>query len=278
MSNPRSSLLLCTASLAFLLLIGCKQTSDSGAEVLWPELSALDVPSAKAEGLAKKKQVDALRTMMPELAGLASSVTEESIPGNATNPEPTRILVGDLANLASQAKEAGSLDDETLLAVGAAFHPLVAKLMEESGMPHLHEGEGPNGGYLHPLKAKGEEIGQIEIKLHDDAGDLEVWLTLGQTGDATLDLPLDTIVQIDFPEMEGRTVELKVRNTEKNEDENGASTIRDGKTNYFIFPGESGSDAAWLMGKDFSTPISVTISTGETSYQAGPFDLKPHVH
>ena len=276
MSRP--TLLLLASAFSVLLATGCKPSSSTKDEVKWPELSALDVPSAKAEGLAKRKQVSALRGMMPELADLAAAVTEESVPGNAKNPQPTRVLVGDLADLTAQAKDAGSLDDETLLAVGAAFHPLVAKLMEESGMPHLHEGEGPNGGYLHPLMGNGEEIGQIEIKLHDDAGDLEVWLTVGQSGSATLDLPLDTVVRIDFPEMEGRKVELKVRNTEKNEDEDGASTIRDGKTNYFIFPGETGVDARWLMGKDFSTPISVSFSAPGTTYEAGPFDLKPHVH
>ena len=144
-------------------------------------------------------------------------------------------------------------------------------------MPHLHEGEGPNGGYLHPLNAGDNAMGQIEIKLHDDAGDLEVWLTEGQTGDKPLALPLDTVIQIVFSEMEGKNVELRVRNEEKNEGEDGASNIRGGKTNYFIFPGESGADAAWLMGKDFAAKIAVTFSADGTDYNAA-FELKPHVH
>lgn len=265
-------------ALAALFLLGCREGSETGAEVKWPELSALDVPSAKAEGLAKKKQVDALRKMMPGLAELATAVTEESLPKDARNPEPTRILLNDLSDLARQAQSADSLDEETLLAIGAAFHPLVAKLMEESGMPHLHKGEGPNGGYLHLLTADGSDTGQVEIKLHDDAGDLEVWLTRGQTGDQPLDLPLETVIRIDFPEMEGRSVELRVRNTDKNEGEDGVSTIRDKLTNYFIFPGESGADAAWLMGKEFSTPVTISFSANGTTYEAGPFELKPHVH
>ena len=147
-------------------------------------------------------------------------------------------------------------------------------------MPHVHEGEGPNSGWLHPLSQGGGDspVGQIEVKLHDDAGDVEVWLTRGQSGGEPLDVPLATVVTIEFPDLEGRAIELRVRNTEANEGEDGVSNIRNGMTNYFIFPGESGTDASWLMGKEFAAKAVVTFQVEGSGYQAGPFELKPHVH
>lgn len=255
----------------------CRQAVE--AEVVeWPELGALDLPSARAEGLSKKKQVDALRALLPELAALAGAVTEATVPRHARHPEPTRVLLADLADLAAQAGKAGQLPDEDVLVIGGAFHPLVARLMEESGMPHLHKGEGPNGGWLHPLGSGSDVVGQVEIKLHDDAGDLEVWFTKGQDGAEPLDLPLDTVVRLEFPDRDSRAVELRVRNAGRNEDEDGASTVRSGLTNYFVFPGESDADASWLMGKDFAAKVTLAVSADGLVYEAGPLELKPHVH
>ena len=262
--------------MAALLLANC---SGPDAEVDWPELKALDNPSAKAEGLAKKKQAEALRALLPEVTAAAAAVTEASLPKNAQNPETVKEMLGDLADLTAKAQSPGDLEDEDLFVYGAAFHSLVAKLMKESGVPHIHEGEGPNSGFLHPLEtvSDGNVIGQIEIKLHDDAGDIEVWLTRGQTSEQPLDVPLDTVIGIDFPELENRSVELQVRNKEANEGEDGVGNIRDGKTNYFLFPGETGADASWLMGAEFAAKVVVTFSADGVDYQSA-FDLKPHVH
>ncbi len=102
--------------------------------------------------------------------------------------------------------------------------------------------------------------------------------TKGQAGDQPLDLPLESVAKIDFSTKGGRSVELRVRNTETNEGEDGVSTIRDGRTNYFIFPGETGADAKWLMGTDFEATVRLSISGDGIDYKAGPFELKPHVH
>ena len=44
-----------------------------------------------------------------------------------------------------------------------------------------------------------------------------------------------------FVDVKGKVVELRVRNATKNEDEDGTANVRAGKTNYFIFPGETGA-------------------------------------
>ena len=72
----------------------------------------------------------------------------------------------------------------------------------------------------------------------------------------------------------GQSVSLAIRNREKNEDESGASTIKDGATAYFVFPGESGADASWLMGADFAAKADL----GFEGHTTGSFVLRPHIH
>ena len=73
-------------------------------------------------------------------------------------------------------------------------------------------------------------------------------------------------------------MELRVRNTDKNEDEAGQGNIRDGRTNYFIFPGDSGVDASFLVGRDFASEAVVAFAVDGTAHQTQVFVLRPHVH
>ena len=122
------------------------------------------------------------------------------------------------------------------------------------------------------------KAGFAELKLHDDKGDLELWLTEDEAGTKPLDIPLDAVITVTFPKMDQKVVQLKIRNGEKNEDEDGKGNIREGKTNYFIFPGDTGADASWLMGKEFAAEVVITFSTGGANYSTAAFELKPHTH
>jgi len=138
---------------------------------------------------------------------------------------------------------------------------------------HAHT---PNDGAMAPFTDGLEQVGFLELKLHDDKGDLELWLTKDGKGTVPFDLPLETTLKVSFPDLEQDSVTLQVRNTEKNEDEGGTPTIRDQKTNYFIFPGDTGVDATFLMGTEFSTNVVVSFSVDGTNYVSAPFKLVPH--
>ena len=141
-------------------------------------------------------------------------------------------------------------------------------------MPHLHGNEGPHDGFLHPVfNADGEQIGTAEIKLHDDAGDLEVWLTRGGHGGEPWRLPVDSTLNLAFPDLD-KTVTLAVRDRVDNKDESGAPTISEGVTSYFIFPGETEADATWLQGAEFAAKAELRFQDATT----GTFALYPHVH
>ena len=92
------------------------------------------------------------------------------------------------------------------------------------------------------------------------------------------DLPLDARITVTFGDHGGREVALAVRNRERNEDEDGQPNLRDGKTNYFIFPGDTGADASWLMGSDFVSQVFVTIEADGKTFITQPFELRPHTH
>lgn len=120
--------------------------------------------------------------------------------------------------------------------------------------------------------------GKLELKLHDDKGDLELWLGTSEGIDHPFDVPLDTRVQVVFADHGGRSVELAVRDRETNEDEDGTGNIRARKTNYFIFPGATGADAAWLQGADFHSQVVVSFMIGGVHFTSESFDLRPHTH
>ena len=129
-----------------------------------------------------------------------------------------------------------------------------------------------------PLRSEGTGSGFAELKLHDDKGDLELWLTKDESGSEPLDLPLDSKISVTFPDLKQKPVQLQVRNKEKNEDEDGNANIRNGKSNYFIFPGDSGADASFLLGKDFASKAVIQVSGDGMAFETAPFELRPHTH
>lgn len=148
-----------------------------------------------------------------------------------------------------------------------------------------HDHIGAHDGMLATLRDPGgKPVGQIELKLHDDKGDLELWL-FDRDGQSPFDLPADNPVTVTFEKVAGdaarnnTTVTLAVRNTDKNEDEDGVANMRgDGGTNYFIFPGETGIDASWLQGKAFRADVLVSFELGGRLYRTDAFKLVPHTH
>merc|ERR1712032_49195 len=143
----------------------------------------------------------------------------------------------------------------------------------------IHPGAAPaNDGISAVLEADGKHVGFIELKLHDDAGDLELWLCADGAMSQPLDFPIDTVITATFPTYDNRSVQLRVRNNDQNEDEDGKPNMRGGKTNYFIFPGESGQDPSFLIGESFRSTTTVEFTSAGKKYIAPPFILVPHSH
>jgi hypothetical protein len=164
----------------------------------------------------------------------------------------------------------------------------VLQVGEEEAVVDFARGAEPRSdGILSVFKAAQDAAfgAFLELKLHGDAGDLELWLYQGfevsnwsASGGKPdpFDVPKETVVKLTFPTHGGKSIELRVRNADKNEDEEGTPTMRDGRTNYFIFPGESGQDPEWLMGEKWRGLVTIAFEADGKSYLAEPFVLVPH--
>ena len=138
---------------------------------------------------------------------------------------------------------------------------------DPKGLTHSHEGLGPHTGEAATF-ASGVITGHLELKLHDDKGDLELWLCEDEKFEQPFDLALDAAVEVEFLDVDGRKITLRPRNTGENEDEAGQPNVRAGKTNYFISPS---TDAEWRKGKDFSSIVIVRFASFEPERQLDMF-------
>lgn len=158
--------------------------------------------------------------------------------------------------------------------------PLQAAAGAAAGAPkqHAHE-KTPHDGVVAAVRgAAGKQVAWLELKLHDDKGDLELWLGADKGLVRPLDLSLDATITVTFVDHAGKKVALAPRNRETNEDEEGAPNLRAGKTNYFIFPGETGADATWLKGAAFQSIVVVSVRDGERRLTSEELLLRPHTH
>lgn len=116
-----------------------------------------------------------------------------------------------------------------------------------------------------------------ELKLHDDKGDLELWLTSDREGLSPYGISLSEEVRVELAENK-RSVTLKVRDTTENKDEDGVSHLKSGRADYFIYPGTSGDSAAWLSGISFIDEARVSFSENGDTISCEWVTLLPHSH
>jgi hypothetical protein len=120
----------------------------------------------------------------------------------------------------------------------------------------------------------GLHLGYVEVKLHDDKGDLELWL-VGTKG-GPLDVPLSTKLTLTFSAPQAKVITASPRDQTTNPDEDGKPNARTGATNYFIFPGDTGADATWLKGSDFKGLLTVSVPRDGVSLASPTFELRAH--
>jgi hypothetical protein len=135
-----------------LVLSSCERSGHENAEetVTWPEIADFDNLAFQADGLVRVKDFEAVRDLHADLVKAGMAVTPSSIPANAAKPKEVELILSDLSNLVS-GLQADPLDDSSMENLVLGLHPVIAKLIEAAGMPHIHANEGPNGGFLFPL-------------------------------------------------------------------------------------------------------------------------------
>jgi hypothetical protein len=126
------------AMIAFLILPSARAAEST---VTWPSLKKLDDLAEKCEALSESKNVPELRKIAAEVKASAATVAGEAVPKNAKLPDQVKILQSDLKSLTDSIEDPKKQDGEELTALLAGVHPIVEKLMEAAGMPHVHEAD-----------------------------------------------------------------------------------------------------------------------------------------
>lgn len=243
---------------------------EGDAARLWGHLNALSA------GLDSPLPAERRATLASDAANLAALATAlEPLAAGAADPDRAAGMIANLARAADQlAHEADEGAD-----IGEPFSRflevlrLARRLDPASSAPAVAPTyvAGPSGGVLAELRdASGKAVGWAEVKLHGDAGDLELWLARDIRLSSPLTVPVGAVARLDLAGP-GRAVELRARDSVTNKDERGRPTVADGRTYYLVFPGETGADASWLMGEDFRSPARLTVE-GLTA----ELELKPH--
>jgi hypothetical protein len=198
-----------------------------------------------------------------------ATMTVVATPVDAANGKAAKF-VGTDPSLGNVAEFAGIVTGEV------SGKPVYGEFDEVNGGGHVHT---PHDGVVAPLKdAVGKDVGFVELKLHDDKGDLELWLAKDREMKEAIDLPANSIILASFPELPKKSAKLSVRDKQKNEDEDGTPNLRNGLTNYFIFPGDTKQDAAWLVGSDFKSAVVITFEVEGKKFSTEEFTLVPHTH
>ena len=243
----------------------------------WPALNELGELAERGEELIKKEDIAGLRSLAVQIKDVSDKVVTSAMPKKVRNPLAVKLYLEDVESLSQLIVDPATMPETDLKNTITVFHPLVITLMEEAGIPHVHEhSQGLHHGVVAAcFDTKGHEVGHIELKLHGDKGDVEAWLT-GDDAKRPFDLPLDAALTVRFPSMLGREIELRIRDDRSNVDEDGNPNIRDGKTNYFVFPGNTRADSSWLSGESFEAEVQVLFSADGRQYATKPFELVPH--
>lgn len=111
--------------------------------VKWDSLRKLDELAEKCEAWCEQREIAKLRKIAPQVKATAEVVAADKLPKGAKLRLQVKFLQGDLKSLAASITNPDQQAGEELLAILAGLHPVVVKLMEAAGVPHVHEGEEP---------------------------------------------------------------------------------------------------------------------------------------
>lgn len=126
--------------LLYLILTSFLVSCGAEKEVKWEALSELDNLSILVENAAFEHEAEKQKELLTQANALIPKVVG-SVPDNAKNKEQVGILLKDLSSLSTEMAKAGDLDQGSLDGLSKSIHPIVARIMETSGVPHVHATE-----------------------------------------------------------------------------------------------------------------------------------------
>jgi len=121
-----------------LFLIALLKAQAGDAPTRWPHLRELDEFAEHAEKFVEQKDPTRLRGLLPALIQKARQVADDPLPVDAPQAKQAKALQQDLRDLATALSAAG-LSDQQIMELAEGLHPIVEKMMETAGLPHVHD-------------------------------------------------------------------------------------------------------------------------------------------
>ena len=140
---------------------------------------------------------------------------------------------------------------------------------------HVASVEGPRGGTLVAIMDGEALSGHAEVRFHAEFGELEVWLGTDASMSSPLDVPVATVLMLRTATGDSAGTRLAVRDPERNEDEEGNVNVRDGATNYFVYPTDYSEEPSPPVGASGDTPVFIEFEAGGKTYRTSEFELVP---
>ena len=123
-----------------LLSVSVAFVASAETVVKWDSLKKLDDLAERCEALSETNDVAALRKLAGPVKAAAAIVATDPVPAGANAPDQVKVLQADLQSLTDALTDSGQPDAE-VAAILAGIDPIVGKLMEAAGMPHVHEND-----------------------------------------------------------------------------------------------------------------------------------------
>lgn len=123
-----------------LFLIALLKAQAGDAPTRWPHLRELDVFAEHAETFVEQKDPTRLRGLLPAIIQKARQVADDPLPADAPQAKQAKALQQDLRELATSLSASG-LNDQQIMELAEGLHPIVEKMMETAGLPHVHDDE-----------------------------------------------------------------------------------------------------------------------------------------
>lgn len=210
-------------------------------------------------------------------AHLAPIAADEVSLNLATGQGPVHVK-GTLVNpdksewrLESTALGGDVLGGRYLVRIGARV--FVPEFSLPEGSVSVAVTQGPRGGILVAIRTGEVVSGYAEIRFHAEFGEMEAWLGTDASMSSPLDVPVATQLVMRSTAASGGETRLAVRDQERNEDEEGNVNVRDGATNYFVYPTDYSEEPARPVGASGDTPVFIEFEAGGKKYRTSEFRL-----
>ena len=124
-----------------LLYVAFTLAANAETVVKWDSLKKLDVLAERCQALSDANDAAELRKLVIPVRDAMGIVAADRIPMEAKAPDQIKILQTELTSLIEALNDSGTQVDVELISILTSIDPIVGKMMEAAGMPHVHEND-----------------------------------------------------------------------------------------------------------------------------------------